>query len=144
MSHQNPVEIADRLSRRRAFGVAAAALVFLAAQLVSRGPDRVHLAGIDLWAVNAAVLLLLFASGGALMYGGRVRSLLNDVVSRSNYRTAVLAGYWTAMGLAMALYVIAGNQPLTARDAVYAIVTGSVVVSLLTFAYLEYRANQDA
>lgn len=149
MQSRTPVEIADQYSRKRAAGVAAAAIVFLAIQLVARpfflsGPETAHPVQIDLWAVNAAVLLLLLATGGGLLNSRRIRSLVNDEVSRANHRTAVLAGYWVAMTTAMGLYVFPRFASLTVRAAVYVVVTPSIVVALLAFAYLEHRAHRDA
>ena len=69
---------------------------------------------------------------------------MNDDVARSNYKTAVVAGYWVAMTVAMSLYVVPSFRSLTAREAVYVVVTSSIVVALLTFSYLEYRAHRDA
>ena len=149
MQSRTPVEIADRVSRRRARGVAAAAIVFLIVQVVARPffvaePVSAHRTKLDMWAINAAALLLLLATGGGLMYSRRIRSLVNDEVSRSNYRTAVAAGYWVAMVTAMGLYVLASFRSFTGREAVYVIVTASVAVPLLAFSYLEYRAHRDA
>src|ERR671937_2939070 len=109
MTSKTPVEIADRMSRKRAVLVAVAALVFLAAQVVSRpffgaAGDTAHRAKIDAWAVNAVALLVLLATGGGLLNRRQIRALVNDEVARSNYRTAVVAGYWVAMTTAMALY----------------------------------------
>jgi hypothetical protein len=146
------VEIADRMSRRRPVIVAAAALIFLAAQVVSRpffgggggAHDTAHHAKIDAWAVNAAALLALLATGGGLLNRRQVRALVNDEVARSNYRTAVVAGYWVAMAAAMALYVASSFRSISAREAIYDIVTLSIVVALLVFSYLERRAHRDA
>jgi hypothetical protein len=149
MQSKSPVEIADRVSRRRAGGVAAAAAVFLLVQVVARpffgsAPDTAHLAKVDMWAINAGVLLLLLATGGGLLLNRQVRSLVNDEVSRSHYRTAVGAGYWVAMVTAMGLYVVSGFRSITGREAVYLIVTSSIGVALLAFSYLEYRAHRSA
>ena len=58
-------------------------------------------------------------------------------------RSAVLAGYWVAMGLALVMYVTPWFRGFTARQAIYVIVTGSIVVSLLTFAGLERGTQAD-
>ena len=44
------------------------------------------------------------ATGGGLLNNRQIRVLVNDEVSRSNYRTSVVAGYWVAMTAAMAVY----------------------------------------
>jgi magnesium-transporting ATPase (P-type) len=149
MQPKTPVEIADRLSRKRAFMVAAATAVFLAVQVIARpffAPtlDPAQHAKIDMWAINAIALLALLATGGGLVQNRRIRSLVNDEVCRSNYRTAVVAGYWVAMLAALALYFLSRFRNFTARETVYVVVTSSVAVALLTFSYLEYRAHRDA
>ena len=151
MQSKTPVEIADHMSRKRAVIVAAAALVFFAAQVVSRPffggtapPDAAHRARVDAWAVNAVALLALLATGGGLLNRRQIRALINDEVSRSNYRTAVVAGFWVAMATAMGLYVASTFRSFTAAEAIYVIVTASIVVALLTFSYLERRAHRDA
>jgi hypothetical protein len=149
MHSKTPVEIADRVSRRRAAGVAAAAAAFLLAQVAAHpffasAPDTAHRTRLDMWAINAGVLLLLLATGGGLLLNRQVRSLVNDEVSRSHYRTAVGVGYWVAMVTAMGLYVLSGFTSVTGREAVYLIVTSSVAVALFAFSYLEYRAHRSA
>jgi hypothetical protein len=149
MQSKTPVEIADQYSRKRAAGVAAAAIVFLAIQVLARpffiaGSETAHHVQIDLWAVTAVVLLLLLATGGGLLNSRQIRSLVNDDVAHANYRTAVLAGYWVAMTTALGLYVFPRFASLTVREGVYLVVTPSIVVALLAFAYLESRAHRDA
>jgi hypothetical protein len=148
MQSRTPVEIADRISRRRAFGVAAAAFVFLVVQIVVHpffsGAETGRRARTDVWAINAVVLLLLLATGGGLLNRREIRALVNDEVSRNHYKTAVVAGFWVAMTTAMGLYVLPPFRELTARGTVYVIVTASISVALLVFAYLEYRAHRDA
>ncbi len=148
MESNTPVEIADRYSRKRAVGVAAAAVVFLAIQVVARPffigePESARHVRIILWAVNAIALLLLLATGGGLINTRQIRSLVNDDVSRSNYKTAVISGHWVAMSVAMALYVFPSFAIVTVREAVYVVVTPSIAVALLAFSYLEYRAHRD-
>ena len=150
---KSPVEIADRYSRKRAAVVALAALAFLTIYvvlqpLVFAGPQTAHYARAEvMWAANAVILLAGLATGGGLLNSSQIRSLVNDDVARSHYRTAVVAGYWVAMATAMALYIasglVRGLDGLTARTAVFIIVTSSIVVALLTFSYLEYRAHRD-
>jgi hypothetical protein len=145
MSSSSPVEIADQVSRKRAIIVAVAALAFLIIHVVLRPFFySAHNGNIDWWAVNAVVLLAGLATGGGILNRREIRLLVNDEVARSNYRTAVLAGYWVAMVGAMGVYLVPELGALSARDAIYAIVTSSIVVALLTFSYLELRAHRDA
>jgi hypothetical protein len=149
MSSKSMVEIADRMSRRRAIVVAVAAVWFLGVQWISR-PFFREAAGtadgarIDWWAVNAVVLLLGLATGGGLLNRRQLRALVNDEVSRSHYRTAVIVGYWIAMVVAMALYAVPGFRDLSGRETVYLIVTPSISLALLAFSFLEIRAHRDA
>jgi hypothetical protein len=143
------VEIADRASRKRAIGVAVAAIVFLVIQIVARpvfnpSPETAHLSKIVMWAINAAALLFLLMTGGGLAQRKEIRELIHDEVARSNSRSAVVFGYWIAMAAAMAVYLIAGRTPMDAREAVYVIVTPSIGLALLAFSWLEYRAHSDA
>jgi hypothetical protein len=150
MQAKTPVEIADQYSRKRAVGVAVATAVFVAVQMGARpffasGPDTATLATPHvMWAINAVALLLLLATGGGLLNSRRIRSLVNDEVARGNYRTAVVAGYWVAMATAMGLYVLPIFDSFGNREAVFVIVTPSIAVALLSFAWLEYRAHRDA
>jgi protein-S-isoprenylcysteine O-methyltransferase Ste14 len=149
MHTKSPVEIADRVSRKRAKGVALAAIAFVVIQAIIRpflaaDSGSTHQTTIDWWAVNAVVLLALLATGGGLLNTRNIRALVNDEVSHTHYRTAVVAGYWVAMTTAMGIYFVPRLEGVTARNAAYLIVTSSVVVALLVFSYLELRAHRDA
>lgn len=150
MKSNNPVEIADRYSRKRTILVAFAALTFTVIHLAVRSPFVDGSLTADyanaevMWAVNAFALLLLLATGGGLLNRPEIRFLVNDEVARENYRSAVGAGYWAAMTTAMGLFVAPGAERFTARDAVFLIVTAGVGMALLAFAYLEHRAHLDA
>jgi hypothetical protein len=149
MQSKSPVELADQVSRKRAIAVALAAGVFLVIQVVTRPvfnsePDTAHLSRLIMWALNAAALLLLLYTGGGLIQKREIRALVNDEVTRANSRTAVSAGYWIAMSIAMGLYALAGYRTMTAREAIYLIVTPSVGIALLVFSWLELRAHSDA
>jgi hypothetical protein len=129
--------------------MAAAAIAFVIVQLAARpffggGPDGEHRVQKTMWAINAGALLLLLATGGGLLKNRGIRALVNDDVSRSHYKTAVVVGYWVAMATAMGLYLVPGVGGFTAREAVYMIVTPSIAVALLAFSYLEHRAHRDA
>ncbi|HEX6575665.1 MAG TPA: hypothetical protein VF042_11915 [Gemmatimonadaceae bacterium] len=143
------VEVADKASRKRAIAVAIAAIVFLMIQVVTRPvfnplPETAHLSKVIMWAINAGALLLLLMTGGGLMQRKEIRTLIHDEVSRNNSRSAIVFGYWIAMAIAIAVYVAAGIKPVSAREAVYLIVTPSVGIALLSFSWLELRAHSDA
>jgi hypothetical protein len=144
MSSNSPVEIADQYSRKRAGLVAVAAVAFLVIHGIMRPffytTDH---RSIDWWAINAVALLAALATGGGVLNRRQIRELVNDEVARKNYRQAVVAGFWVAMMLAMALYLWPGFRHFTARDASYLVVTASLGVALLAFAFFEYRAHRD-
>ena len=150
MQSRTPVEIADRNSRNRAIIVAAAVIVFVAGQLLGRGAfdgavDKgLHLSRSIMWSVNVILLLAFLATGGGLLTRREIRVLVNDEVSRMNYRTSVIAGFWVAMTSALAMYIIPAFESFTGRQAAYLVVTPSVAVAALLFSYLELRAHRDA
>ena len=148
MTSENAIDLADRLSRRRARGTAAATAVFLAIQVVAPPvflTDGVVAPGPRgyMWAVNAAVLLLLLLPVGGYIFGRQVRALVNDDVSRHNSRTAAAAGFWVAMAVALGMYAFPAGRSLSAAEALYYVVTPTVGVALLGFAWLESRAHRD-
>ena len=143
---RNTVEFADALSRRRAIGTAAAVLVFLGIQTVARPVFRDVGYGVGeprayMWALNAALLLILILPVGGFIFGRRVRQLVNDEVSRSNARAAASAAFWVAMIIALGTYALPVSSGWSAREAIYLIVTPAVGVALLAFAWLESRAH---
>jgi hypothetical protein len=149
MKTQSPVEIADHLSHRRPIGIAIATAAFLLVQLVAPpffagATETMSAPRATFWAVNAVILLALLATRGGLIYRRRVRALVNDEITRNNHRTALVAGYWVAMTVAMGVFVAAGLDRLSAREAVYLVVTPSVAAALFLFSYLERRALLDA
>ena len=149
LQSQSPVEIADQVSRRRAFVVAIAAIVFLGVQLIGRphfvdGGAIVSRTRMLTWAVNAGLLLLVLATGGGLLNSRQTRQLVNDEVAQENRKRAIIFGFWMAMTLAMAIYVLPALAGISSRDAVYLIVTPTVGFTMLDFAWLEYRAHHGA
>ena len=147
MPLKSPVEIADRISRKRARAGVAGALVFLVAQgvrlLVESGSIAPRRTLLDLWAINALVLLALLVTGGGLLNRREIRALVNDDVSRVNYKLAAVAGFWVAMAVAMGLYLLPITAALTARDAVFVVVSPSITVAIVVFSWLELRAHRD-
>ena len=150
MESRDLVEIADRNSRKRAIIVAAAAIVFVAGQALGRPAfsdtaDRaLYNMRTGAWALNVVLLLAFLATGGGLLNNPQIRALVNDEVSRANYRTSIVAGFWVAMTSALVLYLVPVFATLTGRQTLYLVLTLSVAVASLTFAYLELRAHRDA
>jgi hypothetical protein len=148
MQSSSHVEIADQASRRRAIIVAVAAGMFLLIQFMfgpffSGEPETMSIARHSVWAINVVLLMLVLLTGGGLAQKAEIRALVNDEVSRSNSRSAVVFGFWIAMIVAMLIYAFAGDSTLTVRGTVYLIVTPSVSMALLVFSWLELRAHRD-
>jgi len=149
VSEEPLVEVADRASRRRAIIVTVFALAFLALSLLAppvfrAGDPIVQRMNARMWAVSAIFLLGILATGGSLLSPKRLRALVNDDVAHTNRRTAIGAGYWIAMAVAMGLYIVPTFRDFSAREAVFLIATPSIGVALLAFVYLERRAHRDA
>lgn len=148
MESRTPVELADQFSRKRAWMVAAAAIVFAGGQLLGLPPFHtadasLHSARSLLWTLNTALLLAILATGGGLLKDRQVRALANDEVSRMNYRTSVISGFWVAMAVGLGLYLFPTFGAFTGPQAAYVIVTPAVFVASLTFSILELRAHRD-
>ena len=148
MTPKSIVEIADVRSRRRALGFAIATLVFVVNQVIARPAfgtaEYDHGWRMYVWALNIALLLLCVGTGGGLLNSTQIRALINDEVSRSNYRTACSLGFWIAMVIGLAIFVVPDFQSFTGKEAVYLVVTPATVVTVLIFCWLEYRAHADA
>ena len=150
MEPRTTVEIADRNSRRRAVIVATGAIVFVIGQVMGRTEFRdttdtgLYLSRSIMWTVNVILLLAFLATGGGLLTRREIRELVNDEVSRLNYKTSVVAGFWVAMTTALGIYLIPGLDHLSGRQAVYVVITSSVAVASIAFSYLELRAHRDA
>jgi drug/metabolite transporter (DMT)-like permease len=145
----NTVERADKISRKRAILIAAAGVVFVAGQILGHpffdtGPSDLQISRRIAWAVNAVLLLALLATGGGILNSREIRMLVNDEISRMNYKTSVIVGFWVAMTCALLLFAVPAFVSFTAHQAVYLIVTAAVATASLTFAWLEYRAHRDA
>lgn len=147
-SPRNDVEFADRISRRRYIGTTAAAIAFIGTQFSSRPvfrDDGYAMDGIRmyLWAINALALLLLILPIGGWIWGRRVRSLVNDDISRAHAGKATIAGFWVAMTIAIAIHVLPAARDLSAREVTYLIVCPVAALVPLYFAWLEARALRD-
>jgi hypothetical protein len=149
MPQRTPVEIADVYSRKRPIIFGVATVLFLVIQVATQpfftaGPETAHyLTRQVMWSINVIFLLLCLGTGGGILSRKDIRALVNDEVSRSNYRTSVIAGFWVAMATALGLFFLPVAQTFTARQVVYVVVTLSASIALLAFSYLELRAHRD-
>jgi hypothetical protein len=148
MTSRNDVEFADNISRRRYLATIGATVAFLGAQLVARpvlGVEGFQLEGFRryLWAINALGLIALTLPIGGWIFGRRIRSLVNDEISRGHGRMATGAGLWVAILIAIAILLTPLGRRCSAAEASYLIVTPVAVIVPLYFAWLEARAHRD-
>jgi hypothetical protein len=141
------VETADRVSRKRARALPLLAIVFIVGQAAyfsqegtARTVDHVR---IGAWLVWSVTLLTFLATGGGFIYSRKVRSLMNDEVTRANRMRAYSVGFWAASGSAIILYVLNLFEPVSGRDATHIILTAAIAGALLAFGLLERRTHRD-
>jgi len=143
------VEIADRLSRRRARMLPMLAIIFISQQAAyfsgriedgARAVDHVKIAA---WLVLSVVMLLALTTGGFWFRPKEVRALLDDDVTRANRADALRIGFLVTMASAIALYFVNFFEPMGARDAIHILMSFGIVAALLRFGYLERRAHRD-
>ena len=145
MQSSSLVDVADRKSRKRAWVAGAAAAVFLL-NVVLRPTltgDIASHTGVDWWAVNAIIVLLVLATGGGVFLKRDIRDLMNDEISKMHLRTSLIIGYWVAMTTALGIYLLPRFRDLPARLAVYGIVSASAGLALLAFSVFEIRSHRD-
>ena len=150
MSQGSDVEVADRLSRRRARMLPFLAVIFLTQQ-AAYFSDRFEGAGgamrtvdhvkIGAWLLLSAVLLLALTTGGFWFKSRSVRALLDDEVTRANRASALQLGFVVTMIAAFAIYVLLPVEPMSARDAIHLIVTVGIATALVRFGMLERRGH---
>lgn len=137
------IDIAERLTVRRARMLPAFALLLLTQQTVflsnegSRAVDQVK---VGAWAMLTVALLVLLATGGGWLRSAAVRALLNDEATRLHRTRAYATGFWAAMLCGIAAYLLAQLVEITAREAIHVVVTAGLSAALLSFAQQERRA----
>ncbi|HRD27478.1 MAG TPA: hypothetical protein PLO65_04170 [Caulobacter sp.] len=104
-----------------------------------RTVDQVKLSGFVVW---GAALLLLLSTGGGWFRNRALRAILEDESTRAHRRTALVTGFWVVMILALGLYVLSLFVPMTALEAVHALLTAGVVTPAIVFVALERRAER--
>jgi hypothetical protein len=150
MSSQSQVERADHLSRKRAWFIGAATILFIVTEVIN-GPHFTPQPGDGVgrrwgWALFAIVLLLNLGTGGGLLLKREVRRLVNDEVWAANRNKALATGYWMGMIIALAVYmgVLYGLVAVSAMQALHIVVTASVATAMFAFSSLELRAHRNA
>ncbi|HEY5105299.1 MAG TPA: hypothetical protein VII73_00860 [Caulobacteraceae bacterium] len=148
----SPAERAERFSRKRTtmlwLEVALFGLwqtVFLVARWTSpHGPRAGVTTDVLLWMTWVVVLLLLIGTGGGTLMSREVRRLVNDEVSTANRHEGQRWGFWAAMLVAIAVYLISIVQPAILTYAIHAVVSFGIGAALIRYAWLERRADRAA
>jgi hypothetical protein len=147
MTTPSDIELADRLSRRRARMFPILGVYFIAGQVIFFNhvtePERIAAFKISAWLVWALVLLLALAFAGGHFRGAKVRALVEDEPTRLNRLRGYAAGFWMAAAAALLLYVVSMFEPVTGREAIHVILTFAVAGALIRFGTLERRALKD-
>jgi hypothetical protein len=135
------INLAEKLTLRRARGAIVLGIMFLASMVGSLGvdvpanrPETIRLAS---WIVWAAALLFLLATGGGLLRSKSVRSLMNDDSTIENRRRGMVAGFWATVLSAFALYAISLFEPISGREAIRLLLSAAVGASIIKFGLLE-------
>lgn len=143
------IEIADRLSRKRARMMMVLAVIFVTQQAayvtgrIEDGARTVDHVKIGAWLVLSVVLLLLLATGGAWLRSKNVRALMEDDVTRANRAEAFRLGFLVTMAAGIGLYCVTLFEPVAGRDAIHILMSTGLVVALIRFGMLERRAFRD-
>ena len=121
-------QLADRLGWRRARVAQVLAFVFIATQVGSFDAhplNRPQMLSLSAWLCWVVGLLALLATGGALLRGRRIRALLNDETTRDHQLRAMAWGFWTAILVALAVYVLSFFTVIAASEGVRLVITGA-------------------
>jgi hypothetical protein len=147
MTDRADIDLAERLSRRRARIFTVMGVYFVAAQAVFLSnvdaSPRVSNVKVAAWLVWAVTTLAALAFAGGHFRGAKIRALVEDEVSRANRGRAYETGFWAAAGMAILLYVVTMFEPVSGRDAIHLILTALVGAALIRFGALERRALRD-
>ena len=104
----------------------------------TRNVDHVRIAAYVVWSI---ALLAFVGTGGGYLQSRAVRAILNDEVTLANRRTAMVTGYWVSMLVAIGCYLLSLFEPMSANEAIHAVLTAGVGSALISFATLERRAQ---
>jgi hypothetical protein len=150
MTETSDVERAERVGRKRARLFAAQAVLFITWQAMffsgpAEDPMRtVSAVKLSAWFVWALALLLMLASGGALLRHRKLRGLLNDELTRQHRTRAYVTGFWAAVGACIGLYLVGMFEPVSGREAIHIVLSAAIGGALLTFALLERRTADSS
>jgi len=135
------IEKAERMSRGRAAIMTLAAGVLILNVVLQYGDAEYAAAGPrgGSWLLVIGLWIFILWNGGGLQPSGRVRALLNDELSLLNRARALALGFYAAVLLALACYVINWWQAIAAGDALKIVSAGAISAALLRYAWLEWR-----
>jgi hypothetical protein len=142
------IDIADRLSRRRARLLPVLAILFCSGQAIyalgPRSPSpTVDQLKVGAWLLWAATLLFLLATGGGIFRSREVRALMDDETTRQHRGRAYAVGFWIAVAVSMGIYLLTAFDGVKPRESIHVIVTAAIFGALMTFGILEHRAHRD-
>lgn len=149
MTEVSNVELAERLSRKRARMLPFLAIIYITQQasfFAADAPDGVRPVDhvkIGAWLVLSLVLLLALVTNGFWLQRPEIRALMNDESTRANRASAMTTGFIFAMAGGMALYFLIQLEPVTARVAIHIILSLGLGAALVRFGMLERRAHRD-
>ena len=150
---RSDIAIADRLVRRRARMLVFFAMYFMASQGIYFGKMEkwdewgrlrtIDAVQISAWFAMALALLVLLFTGGGWFRSRAVRSLMNDEGTRDNRRKALAIAFANTMAMGFTIYFLSLFKPVSAREAVYMMMTVGIGSALLAFGMAERRALRD-
>jgi hypothetical protein len=134
------VDRAERKSRARAICMALLAGVTVLTStfgLQSAVNDAATFRG-GSWLVTMALATAIVSTGGGLNLSRELRVLMNDELSQANRRRALALGFYTAMLVTMALYVVSWREPIEVRAALRLVSGLGIAAALARYAMLEW------
>ncbi len=142
------MELADKLTLRRARGAIVLGILFIASMATSLkvdiGDSRPATIQIAAWIVWAIALLVLVAAGGGWFRKPMVRSMMNDDSTIENRRSALVTGFWAIVLCAFILYGVSLFENITGREAIRIMLSAAVGAAAIRFGTLERRALKSA
>ena len=135
------IDIADRKGRQRAIAFYVFGVWILVLLMVDMQPVRRSLFD-GLWlGMTLGAAICLTPVKRWLRPGSALVRLLDDETAQEHRRMAATAGFWAAMGSALALALVTQfGAPVSATDVARVIASAAIAAALLAFATLELRA----